>query len=155
MRARNDTSRVVIAVTESCSLSTLWRAAVDLASESSAEFIALYVHDDRWRRAASLPFTREVSRASGSAADFTVQRAEELTKEVIARTQDRINSLAIESDQALAFEALPESDRNGILDLIGTDPAVLVVPAAITTQPIYRHLRRLNCRIVLIEENEG
>ena len=155
MSASNDKSRVVIAVTESCSLSTLWRAAVDLASESPAEFIALYVHDDRWRRAASLPFTREVSRASGSAADFTVQRAEELTKEVIARAQDRIKGLATESDLAPAFAALPESDQNGILDFIGSESAVLVVPAEITTQPIYRQLRRLNCRIVLIEENEA
>lgn len=154
MNARNETSRIVIAVTESCPLSTLLRAAAELANESSAEFTALYVHDDRWRRAASLPFTREVSRASGSAADFTVQRAEELTKEIIARTQQQIQKLAVESDLALAFQALPESDQKGILEIIGSDSAILVVPTGITRQPIYSHLRRLKCRIVLIEENE-
>lgn len=155
MNVSADRFRVVIAVTESSSLSALWHAAVNLVRESPAEFVALFVHGDRWRRAASLPFTREISRASGSAADFTVQRAEKLTKDAIARTQRRIENLAIEADLALAFEALPESDQCGILERIGTDLAVLVMPSAMTRLPIYSQLRRLNCRIVLIEENEN
>jgi hypothetical protein len=154
MKKTDDRPRVVIAVTESSPLSALWRAAMDLMSESPAELLALYVDDDRWRRAASLSFTREISRVSGAVTDFTVQRAEQLNKEAITRTQRRIEKLAAKADLALAFEVLPESDQNRIKELVGAGQNVLIVPSFITTRPIYAHLTRLDCRILLIEATE-
>jgi len=154
MKKTDDRRRVVIAVTESSPLSALWRAAMDLMSESPAELLALYVDDDRWRRAASLSFTREISRVSGAVADFTVQRAEQLNKEAITRTQRRIEKLAAKADLALAFEVLPESDQKRIKEFVGTGQNVLIAPSFITTRPIYAHLTRLDCRILLIEATE-
>ncbi len=154
MKKTDDRPRVVIAVTESSPLSALWRAAMDLMSESPAELLALYVDDDRWRRAASLSFTREISRVSGAVTDFTVQRAEQLNKEAITRTQRRIEKLAAKADLALAFEVLPESDQNRIKELVGAGQNVLIAPSFITTRPIYAHLTRLDCRILLIEATE-
>ena len=151
MKKTDDTLRVVIAVTESSPLSALWRAAMNLMGESPAELVALFVDDDRWRRAASLPFTREISRVSGAMADFTVQRAEQLNREAITRTRHRIEQLASKADLALAFEVLPETDQNRIKELVGAGQNVLIAPSFITTRPIYAHLTRLDCRILLVE----
>jgi hypothetical protein len=154
MKKTDDRRRVVIAVTETSPLSALWRAAMDLMNESPADLVALFVDDDRWRRAASLSFTREISRVSGAVADFTAQRAEQLNKEAITRTQQHIEKLASKADLALAFEVLPESDQKRIRELVGTGQNVLVAPSFIRTRPIYAHLTRLDCRILLIEATE-
>jgi len=154
MTKTDDRPRVVIAVTESSPLLALWRAAMDLMNDSPAELVALFVDDDRWRRAASLSFTREISRVSGAVADFTAQRAEQLNKEAITRTQQRIEKLATKADLALAFEVLPESDQERIKELVGTGQNVLIAPSFITARPIYAHLTRLDCRILLIEGTE-
>lgn len=150
----DDKLRVLIAVNEASPLSALWRAAMNLMSESPAEVLALFVDDNRWHRAASLPFTREISRVSGSAAEFTVQRAEQLNKEAIKRTQQHIEKLASQADLSFAFEVLPESDQKRIKELVSTGQSVLVAPSFITARPIYTHLARLDCRILLIEDLE-
>lgn len=154
MTKTDDRIRVVIAVTESSPLSALWLAAMDLMRESPAELVALFVDDDRWRRAASLSFTREISRVSGAVADFTVQRAEQINREAITRTQHRIEKLASKADLALAFEVLPESDQQRIKELVGTGQNVLIAPSFITARPFYTHLTRLDCRILLVEATE-
>ena len=151
MKKTNDRLRVVIAVTESSSLPALWRAAMKLMSESPAELVAVFLDDDRWQRAASLPFTYEISRIGGAVADFTVQRAEQVNKDAITRMQHRIEQLASKADLGLEFEVLPESDQNRIKELIGTGHNVLIAPSVITTRPIYARLTRLDCRILLIE----
>lgn len=154
MKTTDDRLRVVIAVTESSPLAALWHAAMNLLDESPGQLVALFLDDDRWRRAASLPFTREISRISGAVADFTVQRAEQVNKEAITRTQRRIEQLASEADLALAFEVLSEPDQKRIQELVGNDQNVLIVPAFITTRPGYAHLTRLDCRLLLIEAEE-
>jgi len=154
MITTDDRLRVVIAVTESSPLAALWHAAMNLLDESPGQLVALFINDDRWRRAASLPFTREISRIGGAVADFTVQRAEQVNKEAIKRTQQRIEQLAAEADLALAFEVLPEPDQKRIQELVGNDQNVLIAPAFITTRPGYAHLTRLDCRLLLIEAEE-
>ena len=154
MNKSDDRLRVIIAVTESSPLSALWRAAMNLMSESPAELVALFVDDDRWRRAASLPFTCEISRVTGAVADFTAQRAEQVNQEAITRAQRRIEKLASKANLALAFEVLLESDQKRIEELFGTGQNVLIAPSFITTRPIYAHLTRLDCRILLIEATE-
>jgi hypothetical protein len=154
MKKSDDRIRVVIAVTESSPLSALWREAMNLMNESPAELMALFVDDDRWRRAASLPFTREISRVSGAVADFTVQRAEDLNREAITRMRQRIEKLASQADLTLAFEVLPETDQDRIKELVGTSRNVLIAPSYIKSRPIYARLTRLDCRILLIEATQ-
>ena len=151
MKKNDDRRRVVIAVTESSPLSELWREAMTLLNESPSELMALFMDDDRWRRAASLPFTREISRVSGAAADFTAQRAEQLNREAVTRMQQRIEKLAEEAKLALDFEVLPESDQKRIEELVGTARNVLIASSHIRTRPIYTHLTRCDCRIQLVE----
>jgi hypothetical protein len=146
--------RVVIAITESSPLSELWNEAMNLLRESPADLMALFMDDERWRRAASLPFTREVSRVSGATEDFTAQRAEQLNREAITRMQQRMEKLAEEAKLALAFEVLPESDQKRIEELVGTAQNVLIAPSFIKKRPIYTHLTRCDCRILLIESHE-
>jgi len=67
--------RVIIAVTELAPVQQMWGEALQFLDESRAEIHAVFVEDERWYRAASLPFTREISRVSGVTADFTMQRA--------------------------------------------------------------------------------
>ena len=154
MTKTDDRLRVVIAVTESSPLSELWRAAMKFMSESPAELVALFFDDDRWRRAASLPFTREISRIGGPVADFTVQRAEQINKEAITRMQHRVEQLASKADLTLEFDVLLESNQKRIKELVGTGQNVLIAPSFIKTRPIYAHLTRLDCRILLIEATE-
>lgn len=146
--------RVVIAVMESSPVAELWRAAMQFLGDPQTEVVALFVDDDRWRRAASLSFTREISRLGGAEADFTAQRAAELDKEAVSRTQRNFERLASDADFALAFEVLAESDQKRIQELLGSEPNVLVAPSLITSRPIYAHIERLNCRTLLVETRE-
>jgi hypothetical protein len=128
MNKSDASRRVVIAITESSPLPELWREAMNLLSESPAELMALFMDDERWRRAASLPFTR-----------------------AITRMQQRIEKLAEEAELALAFEVLPESDQKRIEELVGTAQNVLIASSFIKKRPIYTHLTRCDCQILLIE----
>ena len=83
MEKREGQVRILIAVTETSPVADLWRAALT-RREGDAELIALFLSDDRWHRAASLPFTREISRL-GAVADFTRQRADQLYRESVER----------------------------------------------------------------------
>jgi glycine/D-amino acid oxidase-like deaminating enzyme len=154
MNRNSDKTRVVIAVTESSPVRQLWRAAMQELRHTRAELLALLVDDDRWRRAASLPFTREISRLSGAVADFTEQRAEQVKKEHLSRTQQRIQSLAADADQSLTFEVLSVSDAKRMEEFIGRGTDILIAPSFITNQPIYAYIAQLDCRILLIEATE-
>jgi len=88
--------RVIIAVTELAPVQQMWGEALQFLDESRAEIHAVFVEDERWYRAASLPFTREISRVSGVTADFTMQRAIEVHEEAIDRTQQQLQQLATE-----------------------------------------------------------
>lgn len=151
MKKSEERRRVVIALSESSPLPALWREAMNILSESPSDLMALFMEDQRWHRAASLPFTREISRLSGAAADFTTQRAEELNRDAITRMQQQIAKLADEAKLVLDFEVMPESDQKKIMELLDAAQNVLIAPSHIKSRPIYTHLTRCNCRILLIE----
>ena len=132
----------------------LWREALQRLRESRAELLALFVADDRWQRAASLPFTREISRISGTDADFTLRRASQVHEEAINRTRYRMQELASEADLALMFEVLRESDQQRIRELVAGSQNILIAPSFITGRPLFAELQNLGCRIVLIEAKE-
>lgn len=146
--------RILIAVTESEQVATVWQAAMKHFRDTAAELHALFVDDDRWRRAASLPFTREVSRLSGADADFTAQRAEEVNEDAVTRTRRRIEQLASEADLAFAFEVLSESDERRVAELTAGGRSVLIAPSILTRRPVCTHFERRDCEILLIEMRE-
>ncbi|MGI9248013.1 MAG: hypothetical protein ACR2QI_03305 [Woeseiaceae bacterium] len=143
--------RVVIAITELAPVQLLWREAQQFLKESRVEIHALFVEDERWHRAASLPFTREISRISGVDADFTIQRAIEVHKEAINRAERQLQQLAAEAKHELAFEVLPELDQKKFRDLAADVQCAVIVPSVLVRQPIFEELKALGCRIVLIE----
>lgn len=155
MKPNSETMRIAIAVTEFSPVQQLWRAALRHMSDSQAELTALFVADDRWHRAASLPFTCEISRIGGAVASFTAQRAEQVSNEAAIRAQRRMEELASEAGLALGFEVLPESDQERIRELVASTSNILIVPSFITSRPIFAQFRKLDCRIVLIEATEG
>ena len=124
--------------------------------ESPGELVALFVEEDRWHRAASLPFTREISR-TGRVADFTRKRAEQIHRDAITRARTAILELAEEARLEPSFEVLPESDVARLREFFGSRGNVLIAPAFISTRPMYAVLTQLDCRILLVEapEEEG
>ena len=145
-------SRIVIALTESSPVPELWCVAMRIVEEAPAEVVTLYFEDDKWRRAASLPFTCEVSR-TGRVTDFSLTRAEEIHREAIERAQRIIARLAAEADIPSEFAVLAESDIALVRKLVGSRN-VLVAASHISERPIYFELNKLNCRILLVESRE-
>jgi hypothetical protein len=127
---------------------------MQLLQEAPAELVAVFVEEGHWYRAASLPFTREISRIGGSAADFTQQRAEQLHREAVARVRQLIQELADEAGVSPDFRVMPESDTARIRERIGGTPNVLVAPAFISNQPFFAQLTKLDCRILLVDAPE-
>jgi hypothetical protein len=103
--------RVLLAVTETSPIESLWQSLVDAVEDGRAEIVTVFVRDEQWRRAASLPFTREISRLSGSQAAFTHRRARQVSLEAAVRVQRQLQQLAEEMRLELEFEVV--SDQEG------------------------------------------
>lgn len=153
MKKSDDRTRILIAVTEASPVAELWQAALD-RRDRDEELVALFLSDDRWHRAASLPFTREISRL-GAVADFTQQRADQLYKESVARIRRSIAELAEQSDLAAEFEELSQRNAARLEELAAGTQSVMIASSLITREPIYTHILRLDCRIELVETDES
>ena len=151
----SNTRRVMLAVTEASSLQALWCVAMEHMTGERAELITVFVHDDRWRRAASLPFTKEFSRASGGSMNFTLQRAEEVDRDATMRTQGRLQQLATDSEIQLVFEILAEHEATRIHELVRSESDLLIAPSFFKGRPFYTELARLKCRILLVDAKNG
>lgn len=154
MAGSNETRRIVIAVTETCPVAELWRAAVNAAREMSGELVAVYVDDERWQRIASLPFTREIPKLGGAAADFTLQRAQQLLAENAARVKAQIDKLAAESGQPISFEMLAVTDKEKAERLFGPGRHLCITSSSLTRHPLYTELIRLKLDIRIIDKKE-
>jgi len=155
MSNTNNKRRILLAVTETSSLPELWRAVTEHLGGARAELVTVFISDDRWRRAASLPFTREVSRVSGSSEDFTTRRAEQIDKDAIASTQRQITQLAAEAELQVAFEILSEHEAAQIHELVNVEEDVLIAPSFFKRRPIYSEITRLRCRILLVDSEDS
>jgi hypothetical protein len=147
-------TRVVIAVTELTPLAKLWQEAQRHLRDPQADIVAVFVADDRWHRAASLPFTREISRISGAVADFTLQRANHLHNEAIDSARRQMHELASAAKLSCSFEVLSESDPQRIIEVVARPENVLIAPSLIARRPLFAALQEFGCRIVLIEPDE-
>jgi len=144
----------MLAVSESSSLQELWRTAMEHLADEHAELITVYVRDDRWRRAASLPFTEEVSRASGGSMNFTPQRAEEVDRDAAVRTRGQLQQLATESKVQLAFEIIAEHEATRIHEFVRSEADLLIAPSFFEGQPFHSEMVRLKCRILLVDSDD-
>jgi hypothetical protein len=149
---KNDTTvRVLIAITEFSPVDRLWRAALKRVGSAPADLLALYLVEDHWQRAASLPFTREISRVSGIGAEFTQQRAEQLHAEGIEKARDMMKKLAAESNRPFGFEVLSDAEVDRIKEFAAGSGSILIAPSVITRLPLYSLICSLGCRLELIE----
>ena len=149
----SNTRRVMLAISDASSLQAVWRTALERLTSERAELITVFVHDDRWRRAASLPFTQEISRASGSSMNFSLQRAEEVHRDVIVRTEGRLQKLAEDSQIQFSFEILTEHEATRIHEFVRSESDLLIAPSFFKGRPFYAELARLKCRILLVDSN--
>jgi hypothetical protein len=150
-KGTNNTRRVMLAVTDASSLQALWRVAMESLTSDRGELIAVFVRDDRWRRAASLSFTQEISRASGGSMKFTLRRAEEVDRDALAHTQGRLQKLAADSQIEFAFEILAENEAMRIHEFVRSESDLLIAPSFFKRRPFYGELARLKCRILLVD----
>lgn len=144
---RTDVRRIMLALSDASSLPDLWRAATEHLADQETELVTVFFNDDRWRRAASLPFTREILRVSGVSAEFTRTRAEKLDKEIIAGVQRRLQQFATEAKVRCVFEILSEQEIIRIHELLSSESDVLIAPISFQGRPIYNEIARLKCQI--------
>ena len=153
MTTQSDKVRILIALTESSPVPLLWKAALDKRAEGPADLVTLFLQDERWLRAASLPFTREFPRSGARPLVFTQQRALEIGQETARQAKKLIDQLAAKSKMRVAFETLTASDRPRLVEIIGEHRSILIAADAITTLPVYVHFVELGCHIELIDSS--
>ena len=149
-----DVRRILLAISEENSLHELWQAVTENLTGKEGELVILFVRDDRWRRAASLPFTIEISRVGGARKDFTQTRAEQIDEEAVVQTQDRLQRLAAEAKLRFAFEIVAEDESTRIHELVTSESDLLIAPSFFRWRPIYNEIARLKCRTVLINTQD-
>lgn len=150
MTATSERTRIVLAVPESSRVDRLWAAAEEAIRGIEAELVVLLLSDDRWQRAASLPFTQEISRIGGRYSAFTRQRAQRIASEAIARTQTALSDLAGKARLQCSFCALSESQPDSIHEFVAAG-TVFVAPSSIKGLSLYASIEKSGCRIVLVD----
>ena len=154
MSRTSEKRRILLAITETSPWQELWRAVVESLAGSHGELTTVFVSDDRWHRAASLPFTREVSKVSGDSENFTRERAKQIDEDTVGRTHRELEKLASEAELPFAFEVLPEHDASKLREIVSVQHDVLVVPSILKSRPIYAELTRLKCRVYYVDAEE-
>jgi hypothetical protein len=151
---QNSPRRALLVVTETSPVDKLWRALVDDLADAQAEVVAVFVSDDRWTRAASLPFTREISRLSGGSEVFTTRRAEQVVGDLIERAREQIRQLAEDRQVQLVFEILRVQGPQRIQEFVRIEHDVLVAPSMLQYWPDFANLARPERRVVLVDDEE-
>ena len=146
--------RVALVVTETSPLDRLWKALVEQLAGENAEVVTIFISDDRWHRAASLPFTREISRLSGAGQDFTRQRAAALHGDLALRTREQISQLASETTLQITFEIISVHDSTEMRQHVCIERDILIAPIALEGWPIFAELARVNRKVLLVDEED-
>ena len=145
--------RVLIAITEQSPVDVLWRTALRRLDRERRELTAVYLSEDHWQRAASLPFTREISRVGGTTVEFTLQRASQVHEDAVNRARDLVNKLASDARLTPEFEVLKGSDLTRARELLEGAGNVLIAPSLIRRRPIFAEFEKLGCHIELVGED--
>jgi hypothetical protein len=154
MNNLGDKRRILLLLTEQSPLQQLWQVVEQNLAGTNSEVVALFINDERWHRAASLPFTREFSRLSGTHRDFTAQRAAELNQEMIGRVEARLRELATSTELQPTFEVLAEREASRIGNYVRVEMDLLVAPADFKKRKAFGELARLSCQILFVESEE-
>lgn len=154
MNKVDNNRRILLVVTERSPLQRLWEEVELQLADSPNEVVTLFVNDERWRRAASLPFTREVSRLSGSHRDFTAQRAAQLDQNLVHEVRSHILRLAARRELQPIFKVLAEHEVSRIRDYVRVEEDLVITSADLRDQPIFHELTQLTCRTVFVEAEE-
>ncbi len=151
MNEGRDLLRILLAVTETSPVERLWQSLIDQVADARAEVVTIIVSDDSWRRAASLPFTREISRNSGVQAAFTPHRAEQVSADATGRAREQLESLARDSQLELEFEVVSEDEDARVATVVTVERDILIAPSVLEGKPLFTKLARLHRRVVLVE----
>lgn len=151
---KDNQRRIVIAVTESCPVRKLWETAIRAADVENASVIALFLPNRRWRRAASLPFTREFSSVGGDAVNFSPARALEIEKETQEAVQRRVEELASAAHSILEFRVLHDDENDGFEELSADDGHTVVASSYLAKHGTLARFEKLHWQIVLVDEPE-
>ena len=151
MNEGRDLLRILLAVTETSPVERLWQSLIDQVADARAEVVTVLVSDDSWRRAASLPFTREISRISGVQEAFTRHRAEQVSADAAVRAREQLESLARDSQLELEFEVVSEDEDARVATVITVERDILIAPSVLEGKPLFTKLARLHRRVVLVE----
>ena len=149
-----DLRRILLAVTETSPLTRLWGVVAEHLVGTPGELITIFISDDRWHRAASLPFTREISRIGRTNVKFTSKRAEQIDRDVVDRTRLQLQRLADEAELQFVFEVLRDHQTSQLHELVGVEHDVLIVPSHLRGWPVYAEFARLNCQILLVDTED-
>ncbi len=154
MNSLEDKRRILLLLTEQSPLQQLWQVVEQHLAGTNSEVVALFINDERWHRAASLPFTREFSRLSGTHRDFTAQRAAELNQEGIRQVEARLRELATSAESQPTFEVLTEREANRIGSYVRVEMDLLVAPADLRNREAFGGLALLSCQILFVDSEE-
>ena len=146
-------ARVLVLMTESGPVEQLWQTALDHARETGSEVNVLIVHDERWYRAASLPFTREISRLGGPRRNFTRERADALVGEAVSRVRRVTQALAAETRAYCRYYAVTGAMLPQLERLVTGRRGILVASSEFESLPICEQARSLSCEIILIDRD--
>lgn len=150
----NSRPRALLVVTETSPVDKLWHALLEHLADAQAEVIAVFVSDDRWSRAASLPFTREISRLSGGSEVFTARRARQVVGDRVERVHQQIRQLAEDRQMQLVFEILHVQEPYWIQEFVRIEHDVLIAPSVLQRWPDFADLARPERRVVLVDDEE-
>ena len=154
MNRQEDKRRILLLLTEQSPLQRLWQVVEEHLAGAHNEVVALFISDERWHRAASLPFTREFSRLSGTHRNFTAQRATELDQDIIGQIQARLRELTTKAELEPTFEVLAEREISRIGNYVRVKRDLLVAPAALKNREVFGELTRLSCQTLFVESEE-
>lgn len=146
--------RALLVVTETSPVDKLWQTLLEQLADAQAEVVAVFVSDDRWTRAASLPFTREISRLSGGSEVFTARRAAQVSGDTAERAQQRIRQLAAGRQMQLVFEILHAQEPYRVREFVRIEYDVLIAPSALRHWPDFADLACAERRVVLVDDEE-
>lgn len=150
----NDLRRILLAVTETSPLARLWPVVAEHFVDTRGELITIFISDNRWHRAASLPFTREISRIGRTNVKFTPSRAEQIDKDVVDRTRLQLQRLAEEAKLQFVFEVLRDHQTSQLHELVSVEHDILIIPSHLRDWPVYAEFARLNCQVLLVDTED-
>lgn len=146
--------RVLLALTETSPLERLWQSLTEHIPENGVEVVAVFVVDDARRRAASLPFTREISRFGGAQVKFTKARARQVDLHAVLDARQRLEQLAAATKLEVAFRTLADEEPAQVRNLADEECDILIAPSALEGRPLVIELARRQRSVILVEVDD-